>query len=72
MDCVQKVQAVTGKAVSTPIATIRPLADEAREEQCSFCGKRLHQLAAMASAGGTRICDECLRQCMEIRRERLN
>jgi hypothetical protein len=74
IDRVQSVQAVTGKTVSTPIATIRQVAvrDEGRAEQCSFCGKRRHRVAAMASAGGTRICDECLRQCLEIRHERLN
>jgi len=72
IDRVEKVLAVTGRAVSTSIATIRQVADEARAERCSFCGKRRHQVPAMASAGGSRICDECLRLCLEIRRERLN
>lgn len=71
IDCVHEVLTVTGRTASTPIALIQQVNDEARTEQCWFCGKRRHQVSAMASAGDTRICDECLRQCREIRRERL-
>jgi hypothetical protein len=38
----------------TPIATIQMVGDEAGPEQCSFCGKRRDQVAAMASAGDRR------------------
>jgi ATP-dependent Clp protease ATP-binding subunit ClpX len=69
---VDKLLAVTGASVSRPIAGIRRLGDEPRTERCSFCGKRRHQVSAMAHAGGARICDECLRMCLEIRREHLN
>jgi ATP-dependent protease Clp ATPase subunit len=72
IDRVDKVLAVTGWTATTPIALIQQVNDEARIERCSFCGKRRHRVCAMASAGDTRICDECLRQCQGIRRERLN
>ena len=38
-------------------------------ERCTFCSKRRHQVAAMASAGDARICNDCLRLCVEIRYE---
>ena len=66
-----KVQAVPGRAIVTPLATIRQVGEESRTERCSFCGKRRHEVSAMASAGAARICDECLRLCREIRREQL-
>ena len=69
---VHKALSVTDRRVSTPIAIIQQVNDEDRTERCSFCGKRRHQVSAMASAGDARICDECLRLCSEIRRERLN
>jgi ATP-dependent protease Clp ATPase subunit len=72
IDRVHTVLAVTGRTASTPIALIQQVNNEARTERCSFCGKPRHQVSVMASAGDTRICDECLRQCREIRRERLN
>ena len=68
---VDQVQTVAGRRISTPIATIEPISDEARAERCSFCGKRRHQVAAMAAAGGARICDECLSLARDIDRELL-
>jgi ATP-dependent protease Clp ATPase subunit len=68
--CVARAQAVIarpGHPASTPTATIANLSDESGPEQCGFCGKHRRQVAAMASAGGTRtICDECLELCDEI------
>jgi len=61
----------TGEPAGPPSAVIEPVAVEDTAEKCSFCGKRRYQVAAMASAGATRICDECLRQCLEIVTERL-
>lgn len=55
-----------GRTVSTPIATIQQVSDEAGAEQCSFCGKPRHQVAAMASTGAARVCDECLELCDEL------
>jgi len=55
-----------GGTASTPIATIQQTRYEAGEQQCSFCGKHRPQVAAMASAGDTRICNECLGLCDEI------
>lgn len=72
IDRVHNVLAVTGSTASTPTAVIRQVTEEARTERCSFCGKRRHQVPAMASAGRPRICEECLQLCLEIRRERLN
>ena len=60
------VMAATDKTASTPIATIQQVSDENREEQCCFCGKRRHQVEAMAAAGEARICNECLDLCDEI------
>ena len=68
--CVSRAHAVMagdGHPVSTPIATIQQVSHEAGAEQCSFCGKRRYQVAAMASAGDTRtVCNECLELCGEI------
>jgi ClpX C4-type zinc finger len=66
IDRVHTVLAETGKRVSTPIATIQQISEEHREELCKFCGKRRLQVAAMAAAGETRICNECLGLCDEI------
>jgi ATP-dependent protease Clp ATPase subunit len=71
IDRVHEVLTVPGRTARTPIALIQKMNDEVGTERCKFCGKRSHQVSAMASAGDTRICDECLRQCREIRRERL-
>lgn len=71
IDRVHEVLTVTGRTASTPIALIQKVHDEVGIKWCKFCGLRSHQVSAMAAAGDTRICDECLRQCREIRRERL-
>ena len=65
------VIAEPGRTVSTPIATIQQVGDEAGAGQCSFCGKPRHQVAAMASTSDARICDECLELCDEIVDEEL-
>lgn len=73
-ECISGAHAVIaepGRTVSTPIATIRPVPDEAAAEPCSFCGKPRHQVAAMASTGDARICDECLGLCGTIVDEEL-
>jgi hypothetical protein len=44
---------------------------EAAAERCSFCGKRRHQVPAMAAARGVRVCTECLELCREIITEEL-
>ena len=67
--CVSRAHAVIadpGRTARTPIAMIQPISDEAGAEQCSFCGKRRDQIGSMASAGDTRICNECLELCDEI------
>jgi ATP-dependent protease Clp ATPase subunit len=67
--CVGRARGVTagpGRTASTPIATIQQVGDEAGTEECTFCAKPRHQVAAMASAGDRRICDECLDLCEEI------
>lgn len=52
------------------IATIQQVSDEAGSQQCSFCGKRRYQVAAMASADDARIiCNECLELCGELASE---
>jgi ATP-dependent protease Clp ATPase subunit len=67
--CMRRAQAVIaepGRTASAAIATIEQVSAETRAEQCSFCGKRRHQVAAMAAAGDARICDQCLELCDEI------
>jgi ATP-dependent protease Clp ATPase subunit len=67
--CVSGAHTVTagpGRTVTTPIATIQQVSDEAGAGQRSFCGKHRHQVATMASAGDARICNECLELCDEI------
>jgi ATP-dependent protease Clp ATPase subunit len=67
--CVRRTHTVMGepgRTASTPIAAIQQVAHEAGTEPCSFCGKRRYQVSAMASAGDTRICTECLELCDEI------
>ena len=67
--CVSRAHAVIaepGRTASTPIATIGQVRVEAGAQQCSFCGKGRHRVAAMASAGDARICNECLELCDEI------
>jgi ATP-dependent protease Clp ATPase subunit len=70
--CASRAHAVIaepGRTAPTPIATIQVAIDAAGAEQCSFCGKRRDQVAAMASAGDRRICDECLELCDGILNE---
>lgn len=67
--CIHRVHTVltsAGKTVSTPLTTIRRVGDDDPEERCGFCGKRRQQVAAMAAAGESRICTECLDLCDEI------
>jgi hypothetical protein len=61
----------TGTAATTPAATIERIGEEARTERCSFCGKRRHEVPALAAADDARICTACLRLCHEILAERL-
>jgi ATP-dependent protease Clp ATPase subunit len=63
---VHAVIAEPSRTVSTPIATIQQVSDEAGAEQCSFCGKPRRQVAAMTSTGDARICNECLELCDQI------
>lgn len=66
------VMAEPGRTISTPIAEIQLAGDEGRDEQCSFCRKPRHQVAAMASTADVRICGECLGLCDEILDEELD
>lgn len=68
-ECVERVRVVlaaTGKTASTPVGTIGPVSATAGAEQCSFCGKRRDQVAAIASADHALICNECLDLCDDI------
>lgn len=66
VDRARTVLARAGQTSSTPTATIRQVSDESPEEECHFCGKRRHQVQAMAAADTRRICNECLDLCDEI------
>jgi hypothetical protein len=68
-DCinrVHKVLAATNKTAATPIATIQHVSGDNPEVECSFCGKRGHQVESMAATTEARICNECLNLCDEI------
>lgn len=75
--CVGVVSGVvdTGRTGSTTRGPVRAVPDGNRRERCSFCGKRRHQVTALAAtsveAGGkfpghASICAECLGVCREI------
>jgi ATP-dependent protease Clp ATPase subunit len=67
--CMRRAQAVIaepGRTASAATATIEQVSAEIGAERCSFCDKHRHQVAAMASAGDARICDECMELCYEI------
>jgi hypothetical protein len=68
---VHTVFAAADKTVSTPVATIRQVREEAPATSCSFCGKGRHRVEAMAVAGEARICNECADLCDEIIRDDL-
>ena len=60
------VLAAAGQTVSTPVATIQAVGDDASAGPCGFCGKARHRVEAMAAAGDARICNECVDLCEEI------
>ena len=66
--CVPRADAVLDGG---PEGTLQRVSHEAVADRCSFCGKRRHQVPAMAVAGGVRICTECLHLCHEVLDERL-
>ena len=40
--------------------------DRKKELRCSFCGKIEHEVHRMIQGPGVRICDECVRLCMDV------
>ena len=40
--------------------------DRKKELRCSFCGKSEHEVHRMVQGPGVRICDECVRLCMDV------
>ena len=40
--------------------------DKKKELRCSFCGKSEHEVHRMIQGPGVRICDECVRLCMDV------
>jgi ClpX C4-type zinc finger len=52
-------------------AAIKPVGADVTRAQCSFCGKRRHQVSGMALAAEGAICSECLALCLEIIAEEL-
>jgi hypothetical protein len=67
--CIPRADAVLDGGTE---ATLHRVNHEATADRCSFCGKRRHQVPAMAVAGSARICAECLSLCHEIIDERLD
>ena len=70
-DAAVAAKPVPGERVTFRFEDIHPVLAEARAERCGFCGKRRHQVDAMAAMARGRICDECLDLCHEIRDEQL-
>jgi len=73
-ECVERVHGVltsSAGTASTPFAAIAQVSDADVTLQCTFCGKRRQQVAAMASTGHAHICTECLDLCNEIISEEL-
>jgi hypothetical protein len=68
--CVDYAAELLGGGTESPAGYLRPV-DQGTRDRCSFCGKRRHQVSAMASAGDVRICTECLGLCGEIIEEEL-
>jgi ATP-dependent protease Clp ATPase subunit len=68
-DCIDRVHqllASAGDTASAPMATIAEVSDADGMQQCSFCGKRRHWVAAMAATGSAQICNECIELCDEV------
>ena len=40
--------------------------DKKKELRCSFCGKSEREVHRMIQGPGVRICDECVRLCMDV------
>lgn len=40
--------------------------DRKKELRCSFCGKSEHEVHRMIQGPGVRICDECVRLCIDV------
>jgi ClpX C4-type zinc finger len=59
----------TGRTDAAATGAIRAVRGEAREERCSFCGKRRSQVGGMVAAEQARICDECVRLCRDMHDE---
>jgi hypothetical protein len=72
-ECADKADRViaTGQVAATPLSAVKPVGADITRAQCSFCGKRRHQVAGMALAAGGTICSECLALCLEIIAEEL-
>jgi ClpX C4-type zinc finger len=64
-------QGLHSKTISTPVGTIGQVSEADRAERCSFCGKRRHRVAGLASTGHAQICNECTLLCDEIISEEL-
>jgi hypothetical protein len=70
----------SGSPADTQLGAIHAVLGQDRQVDCSFCGKKRHQVTGMAAraagAGGevrgrAAICDECLSLCDEIITEEL-
>jgi hypothetical protein len=61
----------TRRDAETPLSAVVAIGEDRGRERCSFCGKRRHHVAGLASTGDVEICSECLTLCDEILVERL-
>jgi ATP-dependent protease Clp ATPase subunit len=75
-ECTEKADRViaTGEPAATPLSVMTSAGDENKygaPVECSFCGKRRHQVVGLAAAAQVLICTECLALCQEIITEEL-
>jgi len=80
--CVEMAEAVirSGRATETALGALHSVPDTMARRRCSFCGKRRHQVAGLATSVGNpagkladdvAICAQCLTLCREIHSEQL-
>jgi hypothetical protein len=80
--CVELAETIirTGQATETALGPLHGVPDTMPQRRCSFCGKRRHQVTALAASVGdpvgtyadeAAICAGCLALCREIHSEQL-
>ncbi len=66
--CIDRADRVvaSGRAAATPVSALKRAGADVTTAECSFCGKRRHQVSGLALSARATICTECLALCHEI------